>query len=78
MNILEFSTLIWLGSLAAGFLYPFWGILLSPVFAAAAMIFSSVWVVSNCPAVEEGQALSEFFPQGKRYMLSSARKAWRR
>lgn len=32
---------------AAGVLYPFWGILLSPVFAAAAMSFSSVSVVGN-------------------------------
>lgn len=32
---------------AAGILYPFFGILLSPVFAAAAMSFSSVSVVSN-------------------------------
>jgi Cu+-exporting ATPase len=32
---------------AAGVLYPFFGILLSPVFAAAAMAFSSVSVVSN-------------------------------
>jgi len=34
-------------SLAAGVLYPFFGILLSPVFAAAAMGLSSVTVVSN-------------------------------
>ncbi|MDI6783077.1 MAG: heavy metal translocating P-type ATPase [bacterium] len=33
--------------LAAGLLYPFFGILLSPMFAAAAMAFSSVSVVSN-------------------------------
>ena len=32
---------------AAGVLYPFFGILLSPVFAAAAMAMSSVSVVSN-------------------------------
>lgn len=32
---------------AAGVLYPFIGILLSPIFAAAAMSFSSVSVVSN-------------------------------
>ncbi|HSM27110.1 MAG TPA: HAD-IC family P-type ATPase, partial [Thioalkalivibrio sp.] len=32
---------------AAGILYPFFGILLSPVFAALAMAFSSVSVVSN-------------------------------
>ncbi len=33
--------------LAAGLLYPVWGILLSPVFAGAAMAFSSVAVVTN-------------------------------
>jgi Cu+-exporting ATPase len=33
--------------IAAGILYPFWGILLSPIIASAAMAFSSVSVVSN-------------------------------
>ena len=33
--------------LAAGGLYPFTGVLLSPIFAAAAMAVSSVTVVSN-------------------------------
>ncbi len=33
--------------IAAGVLYPFFGILLNPVFAAAAMAMSSVSVVSN-------------------------------
>lgn len=33
--------------IAAGVLYPLWGILLNPVFAAAAMAMSSVSVVSN-------------------------------
>jgi P-type Cu+ transporter len=32
---------------AAGILYPFFGILLSPILAAAAMSFSSVSVISN-------------------------------
>ena len=32
---------------AAGVLYPFWGILLSPMLAAAAMSFSSVSVIGN-------------------------------
>jgi len=33
--------------IAAGVLYPIWGILLNPVYAAAAMAFSSVSVVTN-------------------------------
>lgn len=33
--------------IAAGILYPFWGILLSPMIAAAAMSFSSVSVIAN-------------------------------
>jgi Cu+-exporting ATPase len=33
--------------IAAGILFPFWGILLSPMIAAAAMSFSSVSVVGN-------------------------------
>jgi Cu+-exporting ATPase len=33
--------------IAAGAIYPFTGILLSPIFAAAAMSFSSVSVVGN-------------------------------
>ncbi len=32
---------------AAGVLYPFFGLLLSPIIAAAAMSFSSVSVISN-------------------------------
>jgi len=33
--------------LAAGILYPFFGLLLQPIFAAAAMSFSSVSVIAN-------------------------------
>ncbi|MBD3641390.1 MAG: hypothetical protein HUJ18_10400, partial [Marinobacter sp.] len=32
---------------AAGLLYPFWGILMNPILAGAAMSLSSVTVVSN-------------------------------
>jgi Cu2+-exporting ATPase len=33
--------------IAAGLLYPIFGVLLSPMFAAAAMSFSSVSVIAN-------------------------------
>jgi Cu+-exporting ATPase len=33
--------------IAAGVLYPVWGLLLSPMIASAAMTFSSVSVISN-------------------------------
>ena len=33
--------------LAAGVLYPMWGVLLSPMIASAAMTFSSVSVIAN-------------------------------
>jgi Cu+-exporting ATPase len=33
--------------IAAGILYPFFGLLLSPIIASAAMTFSSVSVVTN-------------------------------
>jgi Cu+-exporting ATPase len=33
--------------IAAGLLYPVWGLLLSPILASAAMAFSSVSVVAN-------------------------------
>jgi Cu+-exporting ATPase len=33
--------------IAAGVLYPFFGLLLSPIVAAAAMSFSSVSVITN-------------------------------
>jgi Cu+-exporting ATPase len=41
--------------IAAGVLYPFFGLLLSPLIAALAMSFSSVSVVTNACACDEAQ-----------------------
>ncbi|MEQ5835839.1 copper-translocating P-type ATPase [Marinobacter sp. NFXS9] len=50
--------------IAAGILYPVWGILMSPILAGAAMSLSSVTVVSNANRLR-------FFKPGKRQKASS-------
>ena len=43
--------------LAAGVLYPFFGLLLSPIIAGAAMSLSSVSVIGNALAAEESKVV---------------------
>ena len=50
--------------IAAGVLYPFFGLLLSPMIASAAMTFSSVAVIGNTPAAETRQFVSARFSFG--------------
>jgi Cu+-exporting ATPase len=54
-----FSYNVILIPVAAGVLYPFWGILLSPILAGAAMAFSSVSVVTNSLRLKRFTARSE-------------------
>ncbi len=62
------STLI---PVAAGVLFPFFGILLNPIFAAAAMGLSSVTVVTNAlrlrrfKPLELTQTLHKYFAQNR-------------
>ncbi len=51
--------------IAAGILYPKFGLLLSPIIAAAAMSFSSVSVISNALALAKYEALGCFPVLGK-------------
>ena len=44
--------------IAAGVLYPFFGVLLSPIFASAAMALSSVSVISNALEIENDALVS--------------------
>ena len=44
---------------AAGVLYPFTGLLISPIWASAAMTFSSVSVIANALRLRNGSSLSQ-------------------
>ena len=57
--------------IAAGVLYPFFGLLLSPMIASAAMSFSSVSVIAQRAAAAAGQAVGD----GHEHGLTVAQRA---
>ncbi len=64
--------------IAAGVLYPFFGLLLSPILAAAAMSLSSVSVITNSLRLTETQTLG--LPEHSRLLIGvilSLQRIWR-